>query len=456
MNKVSLYKRHKIIYNDPVSGKFNKIRLISMSFMTLTFFILPWIQYNKTQAFLFDLSCTRFYLFGSIFWPQDFILFAIICIIAILSLFLITVYSGRIWCGFLCPQSIWIKIAVFFSRKTEGNRTKRKKLDNSKINFDLFKKKLIKHSLWISFSILTAFTFVGYFVPINFLYIKTINLDLNYWSFFWIFFFSVLTYFNIGWFREQFCFIVCPYSRLQSVMFDENTWIIAYDKNRGEKRGARQKNADYKAMNLGDCIDCYQCVNCCPTGIDIRDGLQMECIGCAACIDACNNVMQKMNYKTGLIKYMKESSLDERNINKNTTSKFRILAYLIILSLFTSMLYYLSVNRPLMQFNINRSQNQLYNIDKNGNIENYYILKITNKTAEKNTYKISILNNKFTYNGLEQVVLNGEETALLDIKLILNDKQNLLRFTDINFKIECLNLKKNNFIIKKSKFIIPI
>lgn len=455
MSKVSLYKRHKIIYNDPVSGKFNKIRLISMTFMTLTFFILPWIQQNKTQAFLFDLSCTRFYFFGSIFWPQDFILFAIICIIAILSLFLITVYAGRIWCGFLCPQSIWIKIAVFFSRKIEGNRTKRKKIDNSKLNAEIFKKKIIKHLLWIAFSILTAFTFVSYFVPINFLCDKILNFDINYWSFFWIVFFAALTYFNIGWFREQFCFIVCPYSRLQSVMFDENTWIIAYDKFRGEKRGPRSKNSDYKKINLGDCIDCYQCVNCCPTGIDIRNGLQMECIGCAACIDACNNVMQKMNYQTGLIKYMKESSLETKNINKQTTSKFRILAYLIILSLFTSMFYYLSVNRPLMQFNVNRSQNQLYNIDKNGNIENYYILKITNKTNKKHTYNISISNDKFTYTGLKQIFLNGEETALLDIKLTLNDRKTLSKFTDINFKIECLNSKKNNTLIKKSKFIIP-
>ncbi|HIH2763591.1 MAG TPA: 4Fe-4S dicluster domain-containing protein [Candidatus Azoamicus sp.] len=146
---------------------------------------------------------------------------------------------------------------------------------------------------------ITAFTFVGYFVPINFLYKYAISINIWYWSFFLDFFFSSLTYLNIGWFREQFCFIICPYSSLQSVMFDENTWIVAYDKKRGEKRGSRAKNTDYKQMNLGDCVNCYKCVNCCPTGIDIRNGLQMECIGCAACIDACDTVMKKMNYNTG-------------------------------------------------------------------------------------------------------------------------------------------------------------
>ncbi|HIH2763261.1 MAG TPA: cytochrome c oxidase accessory protein CcoG [Candidatus Azoamicus sp.] len=456
MNKVSLYQRHKIIYTDPVSGKFNKIRLTSMSFIALTFFILPWILYDNKQAFLFDLSCTRFYFFGSIFWPQDFILLALICIIAIITLFIITVFAGRVWCGFLCPQSIWIKIASFLNRKLEGNRLKRKKNDQSNLNIHILKNKIIKHTLWILFSTLTAFTFVAYFVPINFLYTNIIALKFKYWSFFWIFFFSTLTYINIGWFKEQFCFIICPYSRLQSVMFDENTLIVAYDKKRGEKRGSRAKNFDYKKNNLGDCIDCYQCVNCCPTGIDIRDGLQMECIGCAACIDACNNVMKKMNYNPNLITYMKESSLNEELKFKNKTSIIRLTAYLLILFLLSSTFYYISNNRSLMQFNINRSQNQLYNIDKNGNIENSYILKVTNKTLEKHIYNISILNDDFKYIGLNQIILHGEETAVLEIKLLLkNKKNNILKFTDVIFKIECLNLIKNNTAIKNSKFIIP-
>jgi len=187
MENVSLYKRHKIINNDPVSGKFNKIRLTSMFFMTLTFFILPWINYEGKQAFLFDLSCTRFYFFGSIFWPQDFILLAILCIIGVLTLFIITVYAGRVWCGFLCPQSIWIKIAVFINRKIYGKKNKKNTHADSKLN--ILKKTILKHILWISFSMITAFTFVGYFVPINFLYNNAISINIWYWSFFWIFFF---------------------------------------------------------------------------------------------------------------------------------------------------------------------------------------------------------------------------------------------------------------------------
>lgn len=454
MDKTSLYKRHKIIYTDSVSGKFNKIRLTSMLFIVFMFFLLPWISCNGLQAFLFDLSCTKFYFFGTVFWPQDFFLFAIFCVIAIFTLFFFTVYAGRIWCGFLCPQSIWIKMSVFLSRIIEGNRIKRKKNDLSKLTLNIFKKKIIKHFLWILFSFLTAFTFVGYFVPIFVLYEKVIIFDLRSWSFFWVVFFSILTYFNISWFREQFCFIVCPYSRLQSVMFDENTLIVAYDKKRGEKRGARNKNEDYLKIGLGQCIDCYQCVNCCPTGIDIRDGLQMECIGCAACIDACNNVMSKMRYPSGLIRYMRESSMYD-GAKRTNISIIRLMSYFLFLMFLVFLFVYLLNVRSLTQFNVNRSQNQLYNITKN-NIENFYILKITNKTSNKNVYKISVLNSDLKYVGIRSIILNGEETLVLDVKLVLDGKTDLSkRFYDVIFKVEWIDSKRSAFILKKSKFIVP-
>lgn len=446
-NITSLYKRHKIIYTDPVPGKFNNIRILSMSFMALIFFLSPWFNYNGRQALIFDLKIIKIYFFKYVIWPQDFIFLAILIIILVLLLFAITVYVGRVWCGFLCPQSIWIRLANFISRIIEGDRLKRFKLDNNYYNKTKLLKKIIKHFFLLSLSIFTAITFVGYFVPIVNLYKNIFNFSFMYWSFFWILFFTIITYFNIYWFKEQFCFLVCPYARLQSVMFDENTLIVAYDEIRGEKRGHRNKKTNYKELGLGDCIDCKKCVTCCPTGIDIRNGLQIECISCAACIDACDSVMEKMNYPKGLIKYKKE--------NLTSFINMRLMSYVIILIILTLLFISGVLNRDLIQFTINRSQIQLYNKTQNNYIENFYTLKITNKTVNSNKYKILLCNDNFKFKGLNEIFLSGEETILLDIIVTVPIQNIKTSFTEIYFKIEN-TVNKKDFIIKKSKFISPL
>lgn len=453
MNKKNLYlyKSHEKIYTDPSSGKFSTIRFFSMSIIFLSFFLIPWISWNKSQAFLFDVSNIKLYIFGKIFWPEDFFLFAIFFIILILLLFTVTVYTGRIWCGFLCPQSIWIRFSNFFSRILEGNRNLRKKIDEKKIyNYNVLIKKILKHIIWIIFSFLTSFSFIGYFVSISFLFNSLINFDFYYWSWFWILFFSILTYFNISWFKEQFCFLVCPYARLQSIMFDENTLIVAYDYTRGEKRGSRKKDDDYKSLGLGDCIDCKQCVSCCPTGIDIRNGLQIECIGCAACIDACNSIMKKLSYPQNLIGYMRESDFNKKNTSIN---KIRLITYFLTIFLFLSIFTISLLNRNLIQFNIIRSQLQLYNIRNDNLIENFYVFKITNKTSEKVQYIIYVNNDKFEYLGPKKITLNSEESIQIDIKLLLLDNKYKNKFTDIIFYVEDINT--HNKVFKKNKFVIP-
>lgn len=449
--KLFLYKDREAIYTDPSSGVFNNIRILSMSFVFSCFFIMPWITWNGSQAFLFDVVTARLYFLGKIFWPEDFFLFAIFFIILVLLLFAVTVYAGRLWCGFLCPQSIWIRFGMFFSRIIEGNRNARKKLDNKQHDFSFFIKKISKHSIWFIFSFFSSVTFIGYFTPIIFLLETFKNGDFYYWSWFWVIFFTFLTYFNISWFKEQFCFLVCPYARLQSVMFDENTLIVAYNFNRGEKRGARKRNEDYKMKGLGDCIDCKKCVTCCPTGIDIRNGLQMECIGCAACIDACNEVMKKLSYEQNLIGYMREIDLTKRIKSFN---KIRLTAYISALCLLFLLLVYNILNRNLIHFNIIRSQLQLYNIRKDNLIENFYVLKITNKTAYKNEYNVFINDKKFEYLGPKNIILNPEESILIDVKLLLLNNNNKSKFIDIEFCIQNINNKYN--IVKKSKFVIPI
>lgn len=448
----SLYKKQNVFYTDPISGKFNNIRLITMFSVALSFFVLPWISWKGKQAFIFDIVYNRLYILNLTFWPQDFILLAIFLILIVLLLFTVTVYAGRVWCGFLCPQSIWIKMSSFITRLLEGKRNKRKKMNQNPLLIKNIFIKIIKHILLIFLSLLTALTFVGYFVP--FYQLLKIFFSINFlsWSFLWIIFFTLLSYFNIEWFKEQFCFLICPYARLQSVMFDENTLIIAYDEYRGEKRGPRPKKSDVSNLNLGDCIDCKQCVNCCPVGIDIRNGFQIECISCAACIDACDAVMIKMNYSRGLIRYMTENDLN-KNSNKSI-SIARLLSYSIILIILILLFVYMLITRSLVQFNVVRNQTQLFNITKENFVENTYVLKITNKTQKQSIYKINIKDDRFQYIGVDRLILDSESTISLDIKVILLDKSLKSKFIEILFYISCDEISSN--MVKSSQFIMPV
>ncbi|HYJ17588.1 MAG TPA: cytochrome c oxidase accessory protein CcoG, partial [Burkholderiales bacterium] len=277
----------------------------------LVFYGMPWLKWNSRQAVLFDLATRKFYIFGVVFWPQDVIYLTVLLILSALSLFLFTAVAGRLWCGYACPQTVYTEIFLWIERKIEGERQARMKLDAAPASLEKFVKKALKHTAWIALAIWTGYTFVGYFTPIRDLGIRAILWELGGWEAFWIMFYALATYGNAGWMREQVCKYMCPYARFQSVMFDRDTLVITYDAERGEKRGARGRNADYKAKGLGDCVDCGICVQVCPTGIDIRNGLQYECIGCAACIDGCNQVMDKVGYPKGLIRYSSENALKE-------------------------------------------------------------------------------------------------------------------------------------------------
>ncbi len=447
MNNISsLYKRHKIIYTDPVPGFFSYLRILSMSCMAFLFFLIPWLTYNGRPAIIFDLFLLRFYFFNYIFWPQDFYVFAILGVMSILLLFTVTVYSGRLWCGFLCPQSIWIRLVNFITFCIEGSRHKRFKLDNSNADIKYLAKKILKHCLIFTLSFLTGITFIGYFVPIQFLFKVVFFYKFNLLVLFWIYFFTILVYFNISWFKEQFCFLVCPYARLQSVMFDQNTLIVTYDEKRGEPRGNRPMG-DNK-HGLGDCIDCKKCVTCCPTGIDIRNGLQIECISCAACIDACDEVMERMGYEKGLIKYSRE------NLSINFLN-FRFLAYLFTILFFITLFIFTVKNLDATYFTINRSQSQLYNISDNAFLENFYSIKIINKKSNRVNYKVSVLNDNLVYSGLEYISLAGEEIMFFNVKLSISKNKVNNRFMEVYFKIENLD-NNNDFIIKKTKFISPL
>jgi len=283
-NPTSLYAKAPTVYVHKSTGRFANLRLIATWILLGLYYVFPWVNWNGKQAVLFDLPARKFHYFGVTLWPQDFIYLSWLLIIAALTLFFFTSLAGRLWCGYACPQTVWTKTFLWMERVIEGNRNKRMKLDKSPLSIRKIGIKVFKHFSWITFSLFTGFTFVGFFSPIADLTTRIIELTLGPWETFWILFYSLATYVNAGWMREQVCIYMCPYARFQSAMFDVDTLVIAYDEDRGESRGSRKRlDTEYKDKGLGDCIDCMKCVHVCPTGIDIREGLQYECIACAAC-----------------------------------------------------------------------------------------------------------------------------------------------------------------------------
>src|SRR6185295_2698837 len=347
----ALYEIRKKIYPRAVTGTFALWRWLFVWGTQVVFYGVPWLQWNGLQAVLFDLAHRKFYIFGLVFWPQDIFYLTVLLIISAYSLFLFTAVAGRLWCGYACPQTVYTEIFLWIEKVIEGDRLKRMKLDGSRLSVHKVALKAAKHAAWIALALWAGFTFVGYFTPIHELGKEAFALALGPWESFWILFYGFATYGNAGWMREQVCKYMCPYARFQSVMFDRDTLVITYDRERGEQRGARGRNTDYKAKGLGDCVDCGICVQVCPTGIDIREGLQYECIGCAACIDGCDQVMDKMGYPRGLIRYSTENALagkypEEKTAFRKVAARItrpRVVIYTAILcgciALFTASLY---------------------------------------------------------------------------------------------------------------------
>ena len=375
-----------------VKGKYQNIRLVSMYFLLALFLVLPWIKYDGRQAILFDFADQRFYIFGLTFLPQDFYFFAFFFIISAFALFMVTVYAGRVWCGYACPQTIWVHLYQHVEKWVIGDRNKRIKFDKAPMNAEKIAKRSLIYFIWFIFALITALTFVSYVVGTQDLYFNWTNmggLPVPDWSGLTLVFigiFTFATYVNAGYMREHMCTHICPYGRFQSVMFDKDTLIVSYDYNRGEPRGARKKGTH--PDNLGDCIECTMCVQVCPTGIDIRDGLQVECIQCAACVDACNEIMDKVGYPRGLIRYTTERQLVENEDTKILSP--RIFAYSLLLAGLIGVLIYTLSDRVPLEIDIRRDRNQLSSMNAQGMIENSYIIKVTNKTQEHHNYHIAL------------------------------------------------------------------
>lgn len=458
----SLYKSEDKIYARSVSGLYNRWRWVMVWATQLFFYGVPWLQWDGRQAMLFDLDAKRFYIFGLIFHPQDLIYLAFLLIVSALSLFLFTAIAGRLWCGYTCPQTVYTEIFMWMENKIEGDRIARMRLDDSKWNLNKISRKSMKQFAWITFGLWTGVTFVGYFTPMRELVPSIIEWNTGGWEAFWICFYGFATYGNAGYMREQVCKYMCPYARFQSAMFDDDTMTVTYDEARGEPRGARSKKSDEHANGMGSCIDCSICVQVCPTGIDIRDGLQYECIGCGACIDACDDVMDKMGYAKGLIKYTTQNGIDNRWSRQQMWRRLlrpRVLIYTAILTTLTIGMIVGLYFKPDFRLDVLRDRAVMARFTNEGKIENVYNLKLENDTEADRDYDLKVT-------GLPDIVvhisdnnsqpfkdLKPFETRNVILELQLPDGATNTGSHKIYF--EMTDLQSKETVKEKSVFIVP-
>lgn len=446
-----LYQKKEKIYTRKIEGFYQRLRLFTGWPLLLGYFLLPWISWDGRQSVLFDLPNRQFHIFDITFWPQDFMLLAWLLIIAAFGLFFITTWLGRIWCGYTCPQTVWTSIFMWAEQVTEGDRNARVKLDKQPWTANKIIRKTLKHIIWLGVSLLTAITFVGYFTPIKELISNLVFLQLGPWEAFWMLFFAAATYGNAGWLREQVCIYMCPYARFQAAMFDQDTLIVSYDPERGEKRGSRKQGLDYKAMGLGDCIDCQLCVHVCPTGIDIRDGLQYECINCALCIDACNSIMDKMDYPRGLIRYTTEHKLEH---NSGSIMRPKLIGYGLALVLMCMMFAYTIGSRTPLELDIIRDRNQLYRETPEGLVENTYTLKVLNMSQQKMNYRLKVEGLKdFNLKGGTEIEVAAGEILSIPIRVEIDPARLPNVNVPIQFKVSAID--QSVMVTEASRFLGP-
>lgn len=379
------------IYPRSVSGIFARWRIIMVFFTQIIFYGLPWLEWGGRQAVLFDLGARKFYIFGMVLWPQDVVYLAVLLVLSALSLFLFTAIAGRLFCGYACPQTVYTEIFMWVERKIEGDRLARIRLDEQPLSFRKFRLKAAKHIVWVLIAFWTGFTFIGYFSPIRELGAGLVALSLGPWQWFWMVFYAFATWGNAGFMREAVCKYMCPYARFQSVMVDDDTFVVTYDHVRGEPRGGRSRRIDHKEAGMGDCVDCSLCVQVCPTGIDIRDGLQYMCIGCGACVDACDQVMDKMDYPKGLIRYTSGSAITERLTQTEARKRVfrpRVLFYIGLLVVITAGFLYALVVRETLKVDVIRDRGALGREVAGGLIENVYRLQIMNTSEAPLTLQL--------------------------------------------------------------------
>jgi len=441
--------KRNVIFPKKPKGKFTRYRTYVSWGLIAFLFAAPFIKINGNQFLLFNVLERKFNIFGQPFWPQDFYLLVLSMLVGVVFIILFTVIFGRIFCGWLCPQTIFMEM-VF--RKVEyaieGDRTKQIKLDKQEWNSEKIGKKTLKWTIFFLISFLISNAFLAYFIGGDTLiqHIKDGPMA-HFGTLIKLLVFTGVFYFIFAWFREQACIIVCPYGRLQGVLLDNKSINVAYDFERGEGRQKLYKNEDRDASGLGDCIDCKQCVHVCPTGIDIRNGTQLECVNCTACIDACDDIMDKVGFDRGLIRYASEDNIEKgENFSFNT----RIISYTVVLSLMIAFLVTLIFLRNDVQANILRLPGQMYSTEGDS-IQNVYTYKLINKTNDDyNNLKIKLLSHPGHIKIIEGTI-NLEKSKLHEGTLFIKIAKKDVKSSKEKLKIgifyngEMIETNKTNF-----------
>jgi cytochrome c oxidase accessory protein FixG len=443
------------IFPKKPKGKYYNARSWVSVFLLAVLFSGPFIRIDGQPLLMINILERKFIIFGQVFWPQDFYIFVLVMLSGILFIVLFTVVFGRLFCGWVCPQTIFMEM-VF--RKIEywidGEFKHQKRLADAPWNAEKIRKRALKHSIFFGISFLIANTFLAYIIGSKELLSIITDNPLNHISgLISILIFTGVFYWVFSWFREQVCLVACPYGRLQGVMLDRNSIVVAYDYIRGEVRGRFKKNEDREEAGKGDCIDCHQCVDVCPTGIDIRNGTQLECVNCTACMDACDHMMESVGLPKGLIRYDSEEGIVNKTKKKLTT---RTIAYSIVLVLLLGLVSFLLVNRSDVDASILKTPGQQYQKRDNNMVSNLYNYKIINKTFEDIPAEIKLIDGsgKVEYIGSENFVIPSESIAEGSFFLTIN----LSELEERNSKIYLGVYSKEGELLDKVKtsFLAPI
>ena len=390
---IQLFAKQRKIYPRRVWGRYRKLKWAAMILLLGIYYTVPWIRWDRgphapDQEVLIDMPARKAYFFGIEIWPQEVYYLTGILILAAVGLFFVTSLFGRVWCGYACPQTVWTDLFVWVERIVQGDRNARKKLDDGPWTWDKISKKILTHCIWLVIGLCTGGAWVFYFNDAPTLFEHITNLDIPWSIGGWIVALTGSTYLMAGFAREQVCTYMCPYARFQSAMFDNDTLVIAYDAQRGEPRGKHKAGNSWE--NRGHCIDCDSCVIVCPMGIDIRNGLQMECIACGLCVDACNNVMDKIGLPRGLIRYDTES--------KKPFSLFRPrnFWYAGILCAVSALMLYSLLTRSDLDLAVIHDRNPLMVTLTDGSIRNGYNVTIINKLHEDTSFALTVEGIKYS------------------------------------------------------------
>ncbi|MCG8691950.1 MAG: cytochrome c oxidase accessory protein CcoG [Minwuiales bacterium] len=391
-----LYKKRQKIFPKRVQGTFRSLKWVIMAITLGIYYLAPWIRWDRgpnapDQAILIDFPARRFYFFFIEIWPQEVYYLTGLLILAALALFLITSLAGRVWCGYTCPQTVWTDLFILVERMVEGDRNARMRLDKARWTVNKFVRRVIKHGIWVVIAVATGGAWVFYFADAPTLLPQLFTLQAPAVSYIFIGVLSLTTYLLGGLAREQVCTYMCPWPRIQGALLDEESLVVSYRADRGEPRGAHKKGQSWEGR--GDCIDCNQCVAVCPMGIDIRDGLQLECISCALCIDACNTVMDKVGRPRGLITYDTYTNSQRRERGEPARIKLlrpRTIVYGSVIVVVGLVMLATLIQRPTLEANVLRDRNPLFVTLSDGSIRNGYTVKILNKLHETRSYGLTL------------------------------------------------------------------